>query len=82
MEEEGFIYGEKRSCKICVLFTKFVFFIFHFVSLCICFEYIEKRNIAYYSATIVSIFMCIWIYQNFQTEICVIRNIYGMEPKS
>jgi hypothetical protein len=79
MEEEGFIYGEKRSCKICVLFTKFMFVIFHFVSLCICFEYIEKRNIAYYSATIVSIFMCIWVFKKLSEGISV---IYEMEPKS
>ena len=59
MEEDGFIYDEKRSCKMCMLFTKFMFVIFHFVSLCICFDYIEKRNIVYYSATILSIFMCI-----------------------
>jgi hypothetical protein len=58
-EEEGFVYDEKRSCKICLLFTKFMFFIFHFVSLCLCFDYIEKRNIGYYTITILSICMCI-----------------------
>jgi hypothetical protein len=60
MEEEvEFVYDEKRSCKMCVLFTKFTFFIFHFVSLYRCFNYIELKNIVYYSFTIVSIFTCI-----------------------
>ena len=73
-QEEGFVYDEKRSCSICVLFTKFMFFIFHVVSLCICFDYIEKRNIVYYVMTIVSIFMCIC--NNIQYEYGYLKN-YG-----
>ena len=74
MEEEGFVYDEKRSCKICMLFTKFIFFIFHFVSLCMCFEHIEKINIVYYSMTILSIFMSIC--NNIRYEYGYIKN-YG-----
>lgn len=74
MEEEGFIYNEKRSCKICVLFTKFMFVILHFVSLYICFDYIEKGNIGYYVITILSIFMCLC--NNMYYEYGYIKN-YG-----
>lgn len=73
-EQEGFIYDEKRCCKICVLSTKIFFFAFHFVSLCLCFENIEKRNIIYYSVTLLSIFMCIC--NNIYYEYGYIKN-YG-----
>jgi hypothetical protein len=72
MEELEFIYDEKRSCEKCLLFTKCIFCIFHFVSLIHCFTHIEITIIGYYFNTLLAIFICIC--NNIRYEYVYIKN--------